>query len=834
MTPPLLKVEVAFDDGPFELSPTWTDITEFVLGDDGDRGRTYELDKVQTGTRTVVLANNDGKFTPERVGVGSPFEGNIDARKQVRVTYVQGDTVWGRFRGYTDTWVTSSSGGEDAICTLTCVDGFDWLSDLPLSTPYRARVLLDEPLAYWPLTCPDGSAELLANLGNVSVRREGPLQTEGFQSTISDDDWHPEDLLIASQYPAVEGDGSFVSLQFGNYTVSHSQSGCFARTLDTNELGFAQEPFQGITNTPAYTLEVWLSANHVAVADEVYLAQLNADQTAPAFLIGSNADGDVVMRWYTADDGSSFVEHVFTSDTSDAVTGVRNANASGIGGWHFQRHHIAVTHASLSRGSWGPQLVYLDGALVATVDLTGDHCPLATYHYVGGILAGLPSSPTAMGDFNFAYESVIGHYAIYNRVLDADTIADHHRCGQFSTELSATYDARLNTILDYAKWPASWRDIDTDTSGELVTQMQWDQGSKALDELQATETDSGGVVFVNTGGEVAFRTRLARVGGSSVATFTVDSSSAPEAPLEWSRDRTHLCNYIIATREDYASTGIVTTIINQASIDKYGEFHDDNFELHLGLDEWVVQRAYDKLQRYATPDVRISKLVLKPSAGADDADFWGDVLSLEIGDQITLDNLPDHAPASTISYFIESVNDSWTLDGETSEPVFTFDLSPGDIWIDWVDPPVVTPPVTDPPVDPDGSGIIPTDLRSDAPIIDVFGGSVTYDASSYTNSVESPFEGLGGSDANGTSWVEWICGSSGGTASFDAIGDLGAALMTVFDDTGTIVAISSGFSAHVTPVTFTAVAGTTYWIKTSWSAPGDTAAVFTWSVPSLP
>lgn len=291
----------------------------------------------------------------------------------------------------------------------------------------------------------------------------------------------------------------------------------------------------------------------------------------------------------------------------------------------------------------------------------------------------------------FTLESVIGHYAVYNHVLDSAAVERHWLAGH--TAWSGDSDGeRLNRILDYIGWPSGLRDIATGSAS--LSGEDWDDEAPILGELQDTETNGGGTLFISADGKVTYLNRLFRVGASLDATFTVDSVTGPEVPLEWSTDPTHLINIIKATRN--VPGGVTTTVLDQASIDEFGEYHDDSFSLKVTTDSELIARARDKIQRYKEPDVRVSQLVLKCSAGSSD-DFWTAALSLDIGSYIELDNLPGYAPAGTISYFVESVNDTITLDGAVPEIVFSFDLSPGAIWADWTDP-------TDDTGDPVGDG----------------------------------------------------------------------------------------------------------------------------------
>lgn len=85
---PDVYTECAFDSDLNEetyAQTGWTDISKFVshLSSGTLRGRTYELDQVQTGTLTVTLDNADGRFTPD--SVESPYYPGVKSGKRLRI-----------------------------------------------------------------------------------------------------------------------------------------------------------------------------------------------------------------------------------------------------------------------------------------------------------------------------------------------------------------------------------------------------------------------------------------------------------------------------------------------------------------------------------------------------------------------------------------------------------------------------------------------------------------------------------------------------------------------------------------------------------------------------
>ncbi len=134
MTTPTLKVEIAFDDDPLTVSPTWTDVTAYVRDSPGvqiSRGRPTELDTFTPGRCTFTLDNNDGEFSP--LNSSSTYNGKLLPGKQVRVTATYSSTDYRLFRGFITGWPQRyAEGKRDAIVPILAFDALSKLNELPL------------------------------------------------------------------------------------------------------------------------------------------------------------------------------------------------------------------------------------------------------------------------------------------------------------------------------------------------------------------------------------------------------------------------------------------------------------------------------------------------------------------------------------------------------------------------------------------------------------------------------------------------------------------------------------------------------------------------------
>ncbi len=735
-----MKVEIAFTSAPLDTSPAWTDVTSWVKEDSGKRGRSAELEQVGTGTRTIVFDNTDGRFTAGRASSPVPFRGNIKPRRPVRVTFKNGATTYARFYGLTDDWDSGApGGGAYSEATLTVVDGFDFLGNLPISTPYRCQILADGPKAFYPLTIGDDSSNLYgAALGNLSKHQEGPLYTGAYRGPgVNDDAWDQlkANILRPSTFPLVRGDGEYQALRFGAGSDANQPitTGAYARTIPDNLLGFEHETFTGISNTSSFTFEFWMSVGSVVNQYTWYAGYLNQGRTNPAFVVLIHNAGfglaELEVRWYTDPAGGPSYE-------SYKTTIPLNRKPIGAYGFEPDPHHIVITSEGLTRQSWGVQKVYIDGTLRGTKDLTGSYAVSAGDFYVGHPLFGpQPSAAPATapgGGFSEAspawvgpYESAVGQVALYDRiVLTPEKVLEHYLAGALAWFGDPGY-RRINRVLDWAGWPAEWRYIDEADAGALLG-CDWDDRTKVLSILQDAEEADGGLLFINGAGSIVYQGRLYRTHATPVATFEVDTESAPGAPLTWSTNDSRLVNIVNARRD--TPGGIETTVIDHPSVAEYGEAPMD-LPLKVASDKEVIDRARQMIQRYRNPDVRVSALTLTPMTQLQ----WDLALGLEIGDLIVLDNLPSHAPDDNLAYFVESVSDSTKIDGEGQpQSTFTFDLTPAAIWLNWVDPETTT-------TVPDESGGDDGTVNRPANVVD---GHASSDASSVTISWVHPDEAV--------------------------------------------------------------------------------------------
>jgi hypothetical protein len=209
MAYPTPIVEIAFTDGPYALSPTWTDVTPYVRGMEISRGVNDDWQLVADGSATVTLSNRDRRFDP--FNASGPYYGNLLPRRQIRIRATYAATTYDVFRGFISGWPPEwTDAGYDSTVTLSCFDALqllgssslpaDWSRDYILSLSPRHYYPCDEPIVAftagtlkdygtYPLditttTNVSNSAELAVGLPSRSIQGVGTGGT-GFTGLFS-------------------------------------------------------------------------------------------------------------------------------------------------------------------------------------------------------------------------------------------------------------------------------------------------------------------------------------------------------------------------------------------------------------------------------------------------------------------------------------------------------------------------------------------------------------------------------------------------------------------------------------------------------------------------
>ena len=207
MAVPTLIVEIAFDDGPFIASPTWTAVTSDVQSVSILRGRSDDFSEDFVSTGTVVLNNNQRQYDP--FNALSPYLGKLKPRRQIRI---RGNTNLGNrtnllqspsFETNSNYWFVSGSGSTLAASTLRAYSGTTsglWQYPSTLASPvlvaqagvysYRVPVTAGQPYTFSVYLFTDVADDYRLDIRWATAITGGSVtDTTGTSSLITANSW---------------------------------------------------------------------------------------------------------------------------------------------------------------------------------------------------------------------------------------------------------------------------------------------------------------------------------------------------------------------------------------------------------------------------------------------------------------------------------------------------------------------------------------------------------------------------------------------------------------------------------------------------------------------
>jgi hypothetical protein len=170
---PTTKIEIAFNDGPYVASPTWTDVTTDVRSLSVKRGRTDDYLQFPTGSATVVLSNRTEKYNP--LNTAGVYYGKLLPRRQIQVTAYAVGGYQSVFRGYISGWPVSwTQGGLDSTVTIQCFDMLGLLADTQFAADWSYPTIAALNPIYWFRGNDVEGSTTLQNIGSRTSQATGP------------------------------------------------------------------------------------------------------------------------------------------------------------------------------------------------------------------------------------------------------------------------------------------------------------------------------------------------------------------------------------------------------------------------------------------------------------------------------------------------------------------------------------------------------------------------------------------------------------------------------------------------------------------------------------
>lgn len=239
MAVPTLIVEIAFDHGPYVVSPTWTNISSDVTNVSIHRGRSDDFDKNFTATANLILNNNDRKYDP--FNSSGTYFGKLTPRRQIRIRGTANGTTYDMFRGFVNGFpVTWADAGKLSTVTIECFDAMSLLQSTIIKNDFAdiyTRSL--NPYHYYKCSDPAGNT-VIKDFGSAALN-------------INVNNGRANETLV-SKFPlalALSGDSADLSnTSYNKYTTSN-----------TPAVGNATIAFWASFPT-SVTTEIFLSVNN--------------------------------------------------------------------------------------------------------------------------------------------------------------------------------------------------------------------------------------------------------------------------------------------------------------------------------------------------------------------------------------------------------------------------------------------------------------------------------------------------------------------------------------------------------------------------------------------
>ena len=592
-----LKVEIAFDAGPMDASPVWTDVSDHV-----QRQKTVAVSRSvdvitgePSGRGAVRFRNDDGDFTP---GLEGAF-GLVRNRLPIRVK--QGSKVL--WTGLVERWAIGMEGTRPVV-DATLVDRWPRLRKRVLTGDRILSVCQQlAPEDCWPLTDPAGSTRA------ESLTTSWALKPLSVTHVVN---WATADNPVA-------GVAKVAAVGSSAVTLLKAWDGVGTPSAAAYESGF--------------TVSLWSR-----IPADGGLVQWDVDNTDTDGLridvqrtaITVEADALTMSPAFVANTSSAWRHVALTCDVSGA-TPVLRLFVDGAQVW---------TYTALFDPSWEPlrqhvlTLQSVDLAYVCTWDR-----PLAA-NEIAGIAAAGTDSLGATGDTADVRAALIASLWPQTVIGMSGTYVGHTLNDDVDLNAPVALNASQRTASDFT----------------ATMSKQSLAGVSQADLLLACARAEGGMIWMDRHGWPYLASRTARSSAPLAATIP---TSVIQGDSQWELDDTQVVN--VCTVERMALNESVTSITrrNEASIALYDEVTRD-LQLWLDSDTAAVDRANSEVLINDTSTARSRSFTVDLfTCGASIP--VATLLSVDIGSRIKLDNVDARMPTSTISgWYVDGIDDDIT------------------------------------------------------------------------------------------------------------------------------------------------------------------------------
>lgn len=603
-----LRVELGAGTLFTQGAVTWTDITDYVEGDDAlsiTYGRGDGFATVDASGLSLTLDNRSGVFTPPGTGAVSGLVA-VGTLIRVRARYPAATGAWyPRFYGAVDEWEFSLDGAPTAARVQ--VTASSMMARLGRNAAAGSVIEQEvwysdtQPVAYYPLT--EAADATVASDASVYGQTALSVTQLGSGGTLT---------FASGTGPGTDGASA------PTFARASSGNGRFLRALYPVAVTNPAPPA-----SLGYQLEAWFNT---------------ASSTALQTILEVGTIGGDTIALYLTSAGKLAARY----GTAAYVTGTATVTAAAT--------HLASVFVSLSPGGSLSMSLYLDGVLQGTAAAGGVPALALQAVAVGGPAVirwtGDPAAPCDV------FDGVIAHAAVW--VSSSGTgLSNRYAAGTtgFAGETTASRVSRL------ARWAGvPW--VTADPAADATLGTIDSAGQPVVDLLTAVAVSEGGLLFDSRSGELVLQSRDARA--NPVADVTL-SATAQEIETSLS-PKLGDAQLVTGVTVSWAGTPAVS-LVDTAAEATYGQYRQ-SLDTTLDSEVQALDLASFRLRHFSTPSLRVA------SVGVDLFNAGASIpalLALDLSDVISLTNLPVQAfPTATALLFVEGYTESvsgtsWTV-----------------------------------------------------------------------------------------------------------------------------------------------------------------------------
>lgn len=403
-----------------------------------------------------------------------------------------------------------------------------------------------------------------------------------------------------------------------------------------------------------FTIELWFNHAVVPTVSEMLVSQQTQNKSA-AWSTVPSINGRQFAIWLSPSASGAIALEV-RSEAGTLLLSYTDTGGSysSDNAWHFVCLRMAADGINAS--------LYIDDALTTH--------PLSTAidWNPGALSFGAAYAPHLGNWGDFYFNGGLAYIAVWDTAISDAQIKAHRAAGSGGAVFYGDDEVtRLKRILDYAEVPPNSQRFDP-----AVTTLQGIgfQNQHPLDLSKTAAADAGGVLFADGQTTIVYQNRRRRYNQTLRATLAESTSSAPEVGMSFSTDDTRVYNDVQASRPNGGSLRIRNTV-------SQGEYGPKTYTLKPSItsDDELLNAATWIAERYGADRVRISGVTLHAHT-SDLIQYLAE--TVQIGDRIAFDELPDNAPNSYLEYVVEGISVSASLKDQTWS--LGLELSPADLW----------------------------------------------------------------------------------------------------------------------------------------------------------